>query len=92
MYVLVNVINADVAHSTLFVGFGTPENNNPAGTASDYFECLKESTKDILPWEIFFKLLSSMCADGENLNMGRLNGLCIKVKQARLATSSPEIP
>lgn len=70
------------------MGFGVPETNCVEG----YLECLKTVVRDILPWDEFFSLITSIVTDGEPLNMGRLNGLCAKLKGERLRSAHPELP
>ncbi len=75
VYVMGRIVKRDLTVSTLFLGFGVPE----SGDANGYFQCLKDVVKDTLTWEELFSLTTSIVTDGENLNLGKINGLVAKL-------------
>lgn len=81
IYVLANVIYKDTSMSTVFLGFKVPKD----GKALAYFESVKEVIGDILPWEEFLLLMSSIVTDGENLNSGDENGLWVRIQRSDTA-------
>lgn len=88
VFVMANVVKCDTTMSTIFLGFRTPEK----GKAIGYFECVKDVIKDIVPWEEFLKLTTSLVTDGEYLNTGKFNGLFAKIKEDRMSSTKPELP
>lgn len=88
IYVMAHIVNRDLTTTTFFMGFGVPK----TGFVEGYYECVKNVVEDILPWEDFFRLVTSIVTDGEPLNTGRLNGLCTKFKQERLRSAHSELP
>lgn len=88
VFVLAHIANRDLTTRTLFMGFGIPETSFVEG----YHQCVKNVVKEILPWEEFFSLVTSIVTDGEPLNTGRLNGLCTKLKQERLRSAHFKLP
>lgn len=87
VFVMAHIVNKDTTTSTLFIRFGIPKKDRVAG----YIDCLKTVAKDVIPWEEFFKLITSIVTDGEYLNMGRLTGLCAQLLKERL-NSNPDLP
>lgn len=75
--------------STVFIGFDIPEcvkkmsNGKPEKYAASlsYFNCVKKIANDVLPWEEFLDLISSIVTDGESLNMGKENGFCVRLQR-----------
>lgn len=88
IFVMANIVKADATLSTIFLGFGAPKYCKATG----YFECVKSVITDIIPWQEFLKLMTSLVTDGESLNTGKFNGLFVKVKADRLLSNRPELP
>lgn len=89
LFVMVQVVTKDPTVKTFCLGFDIPKGNG----ASGYVDCLRSISKTYLPWDAFFALISSVVTDGENLNLGRLNGLVSQLKRLRnlSPSSSPLI-
>lgn len=76
VFVLANIINKDAKMITVFLGFDIPENEEDEDDgAAAYFQCMKTVITNIMPWQEFLKLMSSLVTDGEPLNTGSNNGL-----------------
>lgn len=52
------------------------------GKSLAYFETVKEVVGDILPWDEFLLLISSIVTDGESLNSGNENGLWTRIQRS----------
>lgn len=74
IYVMAHIMTCELTTSTVFIGFGVPKTSGVEG----YYQCLKSVVEQLLPWNEFFNLVTSIVTDGEPLNTGRLNGLCAK--------------
>lgn len=79
IYALGTVIKSDCTISTIFLWFKTPERSKVVG----YLECVKSAAGSIIPWDELFNFVTWIVTDGENLNTGRLGGLCVKLFQER---------
>lgn len=72
IYVMAHLVSNDLSVSTFFLGFSVPQSG---GNAISYFEAIKKSVTNILPWEQLFSRITSLVTDGESLNTGNQNGL-----------------
>lgn len=79
LFVMVRVVTKHITVETLCHGFDIPKLKGATG----YVECLQGISKTYLPWDDFFKLISSLVTDGEALNLGRLNDHVQKLKTIR---------
>lgn len=79
VFVMVQIVKKDARLGTLCLGFDVPKTSGVSG----YLNCLKTVVKKVLPWDEFFLLITSIVTDGENLNMGKLNGLVAKLRELR---------
>lgn len=84
VFVIIQVVKSDGKLATLCIGFDIPKKKGAAG----YLKCIKKIASRVLPWEEIFALITSLVTDGENLNLGRLNGLVAMLKELRRASSS----
>lgn len=65
VFVLVNLVNRDGVMETVFLGFSIPENEEVENDgAAAYLKCIKTVVKNVLPWEDFLKLSTSLITDG----------------------------
>lgn len=81
VFVMTQIVKKDGSIGTLCIGFDVPKTNGALG----YLQCLKNIVNKLLPWDHFFMLISSIVTDGENLNMGHLNGLVALLKRLRIS-------
>lgn len=79
VYVMAHIIENDTSNHTIFLGFDIPEN----GTAAALYQILKDIVEKIMPWDEFFKLVTSMVADSEPINQAKYKGLCVRLKEER---------
>lgn len=79
VYVMANIVDKDTSNYNIFIGFDIPED----GTAAALHQILKVIVAKIMPWEEFFKLVSSIVADGEPINQAKYKGLCARLKNER---------
>lgn len=84
VFVMMQVVKSNATLITLCIGFDIPKKKGAAG----YLKCIKKIANKVLPWEKLFALISSLTTDGESLNLGRLNGLVIKLKDLRKSSPS----
>lgn len=45
------------------------------GGANGYYTAVQKAVERLIPWQNFFKLLSSIMTDGASINTGNKNGL-----------------
>lgn len=88
VFVMANIVKSDTTMSTVFLGFKNPKKSKAIG----YFECVKDVIQDIVPWQEFLTLITSLVTDGEYLNTGKFNGLFVKVLADRRLSTRPELP
>lgn len=84
VFVMIQIVKPDASMKNLCIGFDVPETDGAKG----YLDCLKKISNKVLPWDEFFALITSIVTDGENLNLGRFNGLVAKLKDLRNLTGT----
>lgn len=84
VYVMAHIIGRNTSNNTIFIGFDVPEN----GTAAALFQILKDIVSKIMPRDDFFKLVTSIVADGEPINQAKYKELCTKLKDERARSGS----
>lgn len=89
IYVLANVVHKNGTMDTSFIGFDIPKavplmpNGKPEKFAPslEYYNCVKSIANNVVSWDDFIKLISSLVTDGETLNTGNEHGLWARLQK-----------
>lgn len=83
IHVLAKIITTNGDSELVFVGFKEPIQKGAIG----YYEVIKSLIQELMPFEDFLSILSSIATDGASVNIGQKNGLWALIDSNRYSNN-----